>query len=383
MQIKNYIYILALIALAGCIKPYDPEFNQDAIQKYVVEGMVINQEGWQTVSVSLSSSLGTPQYLPVAFCHVTIVDDVGNEFILEEFEEGQHRVWMNTDDLVLGRSYKLKVNMPNGHMLESAFDKMNGGPEVDDIYYEIVELPTNNPEVNNTGIQVYTNLIAHEEQSRFYRWKLTETWEYHSAYPKEFYYDGMVHQIEPPDFSEMYCWRTEKIDEIFTLSTNNIVGNTYNKFPLQFLSSETEKLAVLYSMYIEQIALSESAYNYWEQLRQNNGIGEGLYAQQPLAIKGNITNLSNPDENILGFFQVCSMSTKRVFIEPVEGLELDFSDKCSPRPLLRGVIEISPQFYPAYLMTVYGSWSPILLNDKCVNCTLRGGTLEKPEFWPI
>lgn len=382
MRIKQLTYLIVLLILASCIKKYDPKFKDNATQKYVVQGMVSNKEGWQEINISISSSLIQLGYIPVENCQVEIIDDKNHQFDLEEYEKGKYRVWMNQEYLVIGRSYKTRVVLPNGDILESAYDQMPTGPEIDDVFFQIKDLPTNEPDEWIQGIQYYTNLKGNDEQSRFYRWQITETWEFHSAYPKEFYYDGEINHIFPPDYSEYYCWTTRVLDEIFTLSTQSLSENEYSKLPLHYVSNTSERLSVLYSFMLRQIALSEAAYQYWDQLRINNTIGEGLYASQPLAIRGNILNTTQADLEVLGFFQASSETSKRIFTEPLEGLELDYSNKCSPVFLRKGLIEITPDMYPAWLMEDKGYWSPFLMNNECVNCTMRGGKTEKPSFWP-
>lgn len=384
MRIKKLTYLLALLMLGGCIKEYHPRFNSESTQKYVVQGMLTNIEGWQEVNISISASLLNPEYIPLMDCQVEIRDDANQKFTLEASENGTYRVWMSAEYLVPGRSYQLIVTTPDGQVLESAFDQMPKVPEVENVYFEVEDLPTNDPEEWLSGIQYYVDLNAGEDDSRYYRWQLTETWEYHSAYPIEYYYDGEVQHVFPPDYSQFYCWRTRVVDEIYTLSTQNLTENTYAKFPLHYVKNTTEKLSVYYSLLIKQIALSEEAYGYWDQLRINNTIGEGLYGSQPMVIEGNILNKSNPDLQVLGFFQASSVSSKRVFTAPIEGLELNYSDKCSPALLRKGLREITPNMYPAYLMSSGdGQWLPILLNDECVLCTLRFGVTEKPDFWPL
>ncbi|NPD44628.1 MULTISPECIES: DUF4249 domain-containing protein [unclassified Lentimicrobium] len=370
------------IILTSCIKKYDPNFKDNALQKYVVQGTVNNQEGWQEIDISISSALTQPAYIPVGGCQVEIIDDENQKFDMEEYEKGKYRVWMSQEYLVVGRAYKTRIVLPNEDILESSFDQMPSGPEIEGVFFQLKDLPTSEPDEWIKGIQYYTHLKASSQQSRFYRWQITETWEFHSAYPKEFYYDGVVNHIFPPDYSEFYCWTTRVVDEIFTLSTQSLSENEYSNLPLHYVSNTSERLSVLYSFMLKQIALSEAAYQYWDQLRINNTIGEGLYASQPLAIKGNIVNTTNPHLEVLGFFQASSETSKRIFTEPLNDLELDYSNKCSPALMRKGLIEITPNMYPAWLMEDRGVWIPVLMNDECVDCTLRGGKTEKPIFWP-
>ena len=384
MQIRVHIYIISLLILSSCIKPFDPGLDQNSTNKYVVQGMVSSIEGWQYVYVSKSSSVALAEFIPVIGCQIVISDDQGNTFNLNESDAGTYLVWMNSIDLVPGRSYMIRVQTPDGQILESAYDKMPNGPDdIGEIYTEVENTPTNDPDYNIYGAQFYLNFSAAEEDSRYYRWKLTETWEYYTEYPIEFYYDGAVHQVSPPDTSQKYCWKTQLVQDVFTLSTVHLTENALNGVPLNFIYSSSNRLEVLYSLLIEQSALSEDAFNYWDKLRVNSLQDGGLYTTQPLAIKGNIKNISNPDNEVLGFFQASSVSTKRIFVEPLPDLVLNIPSLCQINLLEHGgFLEISPLDYPAYLFSSNGQWSMATLTKECVLCSAQGGSNVKPDFWP-
>lgn len=383
MRNNLIISILVGLVLTACIKTYEPDFKDDSIAKWVIEGSINNQEGWQEVRVSQSSSYNAAYFFPNDQCQVSIINEQGLEFKMDNFGDGAYRVWISEEYLTPGNSYYLKVITPDDDVFESSPDVMPEPTSLADSYFEIEDIPTLDPEVFIRGLQFYIDLNAENENNKYFRWRITETWEYESAYPKEFWYDGQVHQYIPPDYSTYTCWTTRQFDEIFILSTESLEQNQANKIPLQFVSSQTEKLAILYSFLVEQITMSEEAYLYWEQLAENVSIGEGLYASQPLAIQGNIRNIDDPDQSILGYFQAVNVSSKRYFIEPIPNLELNFFNKCSPAFLRKGLREIYPWEYPAYLMSGdNGNWIPFILNYECVDCTLRGGVTTKPDFWP-
>jgi hypothetical protein len=135
-------------------------------------------------------------------------------------------------------------------------------------------------------------------------------------------------------------------------------------------------------MLVNQFALSEGAYNYWEQLRINSNEQGGLYEKQPLAIKGNMMNVTNPDRDVLGYFYTTSVSNKRYFYHDVEGIELDFRDNCMEDPLGRmGWLEFSPEEYPVYYYFNEKGSLRIITRD-CIDCRVSGGTTVKPDFWP-
>ncbi len=383
-HIKWISFLLVFILLGSCIKPFNPDVNAEAINKYVIEGSVSSIEGWQNVKVSIASDVSRAEYVPVNNCELMIIDDLGQNFPLTQYEDGEYRVWMNNSELIPGRSFKINVHLPNGEILESAFDQMPLGPdEVGDVYFEIEDIPTNDPEYTLNGIQMYTDFSADEMDSKFYRWKLTETWEYHSEYPREFYYDATgLHQVVPADYSYMYCWKTVVVNDIYTLSTGNLSENALDKYPLNYIRNNTYRLKILYSLMIEQMALSENAYYYWDKLRVNLSQEAGLYTSQPLAVKGNLTNVNTPEKEVLGFFQANNVSKKRIFIWPIDELELDLPTVCIINGLRFGFIEIPVSEYPAFIYSDNGVWQFATMVDDCVLCPVLGGVTEKPDYWP-
>jgi len=381
MQTKWITYLIVILAFVGCVKPYTPEFNDDSASKIVVQGTVSSNEGYQYVSVSRTSPASDPAFIPINNCEVKIIDDQEQVFSLNQHGDGEYRVWMPGQDLVPGRSYMVRVITPEGQVLESSFDKMPKGPEIGDISYEISPIPTNIPGEFIRGIQFYTDFSADEQDSRYFRWKLTETWEYHVKHPLEYYYDGVIHHIFPPDSSQMVCYNTNPVEDIITLSTTSFSENAIDHYPLNYVQNTSPRLAILYSLLVEQISLSESAYYYWEDLRLNSQQDGELYTSQPIGVKGNMVDINNPKSDVLGYFQASSVSSGRVFVEPIDDF-LDYEERCMPEKLRFGLQLLKPKDYPAYLLSDHGELRMELLGAYCVDCRVLGGTTEKPSYWP-
>lgn len=376
------LFILTAALLTSCIKPYEPVIKSSDKSKYVVSGKVSNASGNQVVTVSMTSSVDDPKYLPVKGCIVMISDDKGHEFVMSDGGDGNYYTTIDAAYLLPGVSFRVSIHTPDGTDIISDYDEMPSSPEIDSVYFARVDLPTKDEALFEKGIRFYVDLDGNENQSRYYRWEAIETWEYHAPYAREWWYDGTVHHITPPDSTRMVCWTTSLVKNIYTLSTHNLSENRYRQFPLHFVDNKTTKLAYGYSLLINQYALSEAAYNYWEQLKLNSGDQGTLYEKQPLSIKGNIHNLTNPALDVLGNFSVVSVKSKRIFIRKVENLELNFSNYCNPMVLERGLREIDPIEYPAFLMDGINGYSLVQLSDYCVDCLSLGGTNVKPDFWP-
>jgi hypothetical protein len=381
------LFFIAVLLVSSCIKPFDPSIDSKDVNKFVVSGQILDRGGDQVVSVSMSSSINNPKTRPVKGCKVKVLDDKGNEFPMGDSGDGNYHVWIDSIYLTPGAAFKIDVVTPEGIHISSDFDRISECPPVDSIYFIRKDLPTIDPSVTIKGIQFYCNLDGRNTNSRYYRMEAVETWEYHADYPLEWWYDGGteadVHHVFPPDYSRFVCWDTYTVQNIYTLSTENLIENRYNLFPLNFVDNHTSRLVWGYSLLINQYALSEAAYTYWDQLRINSSIDGGLYNKQPLAIKGNLHNISNSDQDVLGFFGVASIKSKRIFVRDVQNLELEYVSTCVPHsPGPRGLEDISPLTYPAFLMSNGHGFELIVLSPECVNCLALGGTNVKPDFWP-
>jgi hypothetical protein len=382
-QIKNIIPILALLLMYACIKPYNPLIESNAANKLVVSGRITDIEGWQEVYISTSSPVENPEYIPVPGCIVNIIDNNGNVFPFPEDNPGRYRAWLAIEYLIPGTSYKVTVQTPEGETIESSYDTLMPGAKLDSIYYVIEDVPAAGPDGYLRGIQFYVDLDATEFECRNYRWEIAQTWEFHAARPAEYYYDGKFHEIIPPDYSKMVCWSNATVKNIYTLSTKNLSQNVFQKYKLHFVDGHTSsRLGILYSILVRQQSLSENAFNFWEQVRINSNELGGLYEKQPLAIKGNLLNLTNPEKEVLGYFYATSESSKRYFYQDIEGLELDFSDNCYEGPLpLTGWAGFKKWDYPVYYYYT-DDGALLILTDQCVDCRKMGGTITKPDFWP-
>jgi hypothetical protein len=132
---------------------------------------------------------------------------------------------------------------------------------------------------------------------------------------------------------------------------------------------------------VKQLALSQRL-NYWRWYGSSSLYG--LYETQPAAIKGNLVNLTNPDKEVLGYFSAASESSRRYFYKDIQGLDLDFQTYCNEEPLGRKLWkEFGPNDYPVYYFYNSPQHNIRILNYECVDCRLLGGSIVKPDFWPL
>ena len=374
---KTIVLILGII-ITSCIEKYTPEITDLDINKIVVNGGVTDTEGFQSVFISRSTDMSKPRFIPVSNCDVKISDNKGNLFQLYEDANGEYQAYFEQKYLTEGTAFKVDVLTPDGQLISSEYDTLHVSPEIDSVYYIKEDILTSNPEYNIQGIQFYIDYNGQNTNAKYIRWDLYETYEYHAKYPIQFLFDSRgFYEIDPPDYSKNVCWATKRVLIIFTLSTNNLAENKYLKYPLHYVNNKTQRLAYGYSLLVKQYSLSEQAYNYYQQLQLNVNNEGGLYDTQPFQIEGNLSNVSNPNKIVLGFFYAGGVKLKRTFIHPIEELPMEFNHMCTPTKIVKYQMLLAMKDdYPLVILDGY------LLLPDCYDCTVRGGTLTKPDFWP-
>jgi len=371
---RTLALIFILCGFTSCIEFYHPDL-ENTEPKYVVDGEITDQEGYQTVTLSMTSDIDVAKFVTLPHCTVKITDNLGNIFNLAEVLPGIYKVWMGKEYLVPGRSYQVNIKTPSGIEIVSDFDQMNECPSIDSVYYQRNDLSSSSSGGTKVqSIQFYLNFKQNEKSNNYYRWRVVETWEHHSVYPITWYSGGKL-SYTPANYSKFTCWTTSELKDIFTFSSKSNSQLNVNRLPIQLVDNQNQKLTYGYSALVNQCSLSESAYNYWNQLRINSDELDGVFSSQPIHVKGNLRSTSNPELDILGFFSASSIKTKRIFVQNVKDFNTYQPNCINPRlptPLDKD--------FNGYMMEIEGR--KYIIEDACVECDYMDGTTVKPSFWP-
>ena len=108
-----------------------------------------------------------------------------------------------------------------------------------------------------------------------------------------------------------------------------------------------------YLFFIYQQSLTKTAYEFWNAVNLEINRTGDIFETPPANVRGNISNVDNPTEEVLGLFYATAVDTSLLF---VRGSEVE-----NPQPECR---PFPPP--PAY----------------CNNCLLRdGATITRPDYW--
>ncbi len=374
------VVLIYLIVIFGCKDELILESGSYE-EIMVVNGMISNQPGPYTVSLSLSMPINSDQLSPLEGYTVIIHENTGESETLTEEEPGKYVTSVDGMQGKIGCEYSISIISPSGIKYSSAFQELKETVEIESIYAKIDTIITDDYPFKVPGFQFYTDSELARSPENYFLWDIIETYEYDSDY--EFYaYEYSDTQIF---FSNSYlerlrtCWKTQKVKYFYTGNTATLEIPKINGQPLHFVSTATKKLSKKYSVLLNQYCINKEAYQYWKSLEDLLSNENFLAVTQPYNAQGNIRCVSNPQEKTFGYFTVASVSQKRIFLER-PNLEFYYSI-CSV--ITNGVdIEyfkttIDPPYYWVYADEGEG----LVLSKDCIDCTSEGGSIVVPEFW--
>lgn len=380
--IKLAFLAFLLFQSYSCIDDYWPEISgyQNVL---VVDGMITNGTGPFEVRLSLTTNVNNPEYIPMLGCEIKVLDNTGESITFYENTDGNYVTPGEGEAGIIGRSYKILITTPSGQQYASEFEPLLPPTTIDSIY-PMVETkvdPSYNYELS--GYQFYVNTSEAVDASTYYLWKLQQTYEYKADFYIHFIYNGSTEPFLPID-SLYTCWITEDIHDILVFGTSGLSTPNLQGFPLNYVSTETRALSVRYSLLASQLTIGENAYRFWRDVADQNTGETSLYTQQLYQIRGNVKNLSDAREPVLGYFTVAGKDSKRIFVnKPQEVIAYNY-----PFCVLG---EGDYDAYKYIFWTPKVTWPLYVVRDEngnralpqkiCSDCRKRGGSISKPEFW--
>ncbi|MBK7625668.1 MAG: DUF4249 domain-containing protein [Bacteroidales bacterium] len=395
-----FIGLLLAISFSGCVDPYVPELKgYESI--LVVEGLITDDNSSYTVKLSRSvqDQDTVPEVISDAVIYIS--DESAKNFYLTNFGNGLYKTDSTEFRGMIGNTYVLHIQTAEGNFYESEPYKMEAVSDIDNIYYARDQELGSNGTVMNEGLRIF--LDSRGGINKYYRWDYEETWKFKVPSPKKYDYVNETIFVPVADVKE-YCYKMRKSQEILIYSTFEGKSDRVEGQNISFIDpKKSDRLLIQYSVLMKQYSISEKEYDFWYNMKQINEKGGSIYSIQPFPVISNIHNVNDPDERVLGYFQVSAVKEKRKFIT--------FSDLSGMNfPIYRNPckrVEMAPKDYPRSLYSPPLTWDDlyemystsgyyfvepffkagtevldkmVFAKPECANCEFTG-TITKPDFW--
>lgn len=398
---KPLILLSFLVVLCTCIDPYNPDLKKFE-SRLVVDALLTNENGSNFVKISRTTQVQNVDPIMVSGALVMIKANNGYSTTLKETSDG----FYITDSLSFhgetGNSYTLYIKTTDGNEYESEPCLMYPVHQIGNIIYNKDQEISNNEAEAQKGIRISIDSQV-DNNNTYLRWIYNEWWKVIVPDPKKYNYVNDSTIIEVDQLKQV-CWRKNTSDGIFIQSYEAAQSSQNEKTPILFIASEkTNRLLIQYCIEIKQLSISKNEYEFWDQMKQISASGGDIFDKQPFPIVSNIHNLNDPNEAVLGYFQVSAVSRNKTYITNNDISLLDiplYKYDCArielgpsdfPPPLTPGGGMTFDKLYRLYVGDVYSFIEPIYDNygnlirlafskNTCADCTING-SLKKPDFW--
>jgi hypothetical protein len=400
MMKRFYYMILCVLILIGCTEPFEIDTevrSTTGIENIlVVEATLTNEMKQHMVSLGKGSSFATDSLIVVQNANVRIVDNSGNTFSFFESDPGLY-VSEDSFQAMPETQYQLVVET-QGSTYRSEIESLPSAANIEQV---TAERFTNSLGVE--GIGIFVDALVSQQETPFLRYTYEET--YKIIAPLWSPLDMVVLDRTPPyEFGlvpkseeKRVCFGSQSSNAIIQNEGIELTGNTVDNVLVRFIPKDDFIISHRYSILVKQLVQSPNAFAFYDTLDELSSNSSVFSNVQPGFIEGNMANVENLDEKVIGYFEVANQSEKRLFFNyedffPDEDLP-PFVIRCS---FLGAPGAILPDGVSSPLLDAIDSGLFVYVrnNDgqvedggpyltarrECGDCTALGSNIV-PDFW--
>jgi len=364
----------------GCVKSYNPPATQVNYRYLAIDGVLINSADSPSVfalsrTVRLTDT--TTASVPETGARVSVEGKSGVVYSFTELPGGMYKstpLLLNISD-----QFRLKITTSDGENYASDFVAVKQAPPIDSITW-----------TQPGDVQISANTHDPGNNTHYYRWNYTETWQYTAPEQSELgVKDGIMFYVEVDTADQKYnCWSTDYSTNILVGTSVALQQDIISHAPIAVVPQNSVKISVRYSINVNQYALTPEAYQYFQVLQKNTENLGSIFDAQPTQLTGNIHSLSRPSEVVIGYFSASSVQQARIFIGKHDVANWHYlypGQECNPIQTTAGSpTNLYLYTYPDSAYTAYyfcGTGCIFVDRVSCLDCTVQGGINKRPSFW--
>lgn len=381
-----HIFFTGLLA-ASCIYPYEADYTKDPDPTIVIDGNVI-VGGMATLTVGYMKTF--EGLYPNGKNYV-------NGGITWWVEDADGTRYFGKDDgtadlsqAPLDHEYRMVI-MAEGRTYASQYTPAVEPPVIDDISFEYDE-----------DRRVVIIKVSLSGGTGYAAIQFEELWEFHTRWAQVFDAVFLPDDIQDPaavhpsgrwffitlsflgKTQNYWCWR-KSLHEAESIISYINTGEAVQAYPITEIFDNSEKLCKNYNIKVRARSLTNDEYHFVSSVTQDESRMSSLFSPNPGEMAGNIVNINDPEEKVLGYVSTSRYSyatqnlDSRYYHKPKDPSD-DELIILEENQFWDYYYELNPPFRPVtYIQTdtdMAMGWAPI----RCVDCTYADGTLEKQDF---
>lgn len=275
---KNLLFI-AILFIVSCEKvviiQLPPEQNL-----LVIEGFISDVEEEQKIRLTRSNSFLGPQVVAIENAVVTV--DIRNQNTLT-FTHSANGYYNSPAPFagLRGQEYRTTIVLEEGELIRSDWSKMSVRAEIELLSSDdFEENDLDNPSQTKTIYFPRVTARDSADVENYYRWVL---------------YRNGTRMTTPESI-------TLQSDRFFD---GNFIPNLFDQF--EYAAGDEMK--------VELVSIEKDLFDYLSLLKSQITTFGGAASTTPASVEGNIRNLSNPNETVLGYFGTIAISADSIAAE--------------------------------------------------------------------
>ncbi len=396
--------VALLIILNSCLDSYTLDIDgYDNL--LVVDGLITDENISHDIILQRSTSDIEEDSPYETGATVYVTDNNGVSYLFTENSSGVYS--SDSTDLVVeeGDKYTLHIHTKDGAIYQSDECEVLPKATIDSLYYKKDSDWDESGDYLNDGISFYVDGCS-DNAAGYVRLLYDEDWKFKTPYPENYIVleDETVEPVWP--IENHFCWKHDSSNDINIFSLSNQVGSEIKGKDVTFVASAvSDRLSVRYSLNTKLLTISKEEYEYWRKLNEATEDVGDVFAKQPYSVIGNVYNTEDESDPVLGFFQIGSVASKRLYVnyEDIDSLDLpEYDYGCELTKFYVDSVsvnfEVYSSLYEIYVNEVvngdyyiYGNiWDNEQMPPKiigfwlayktCSDCSLTG-ELKMPDFW--
>lgn len=305
--------------MVQCLDPFEFEFEDSDVEKLlVVDGVFSTSQGPHTITLSRTQKFGLKTIDPVLGAEIELIHQT-QKYPFTELENGDYQL----DNIAgqFGQEYNLHITLSDGQAYQSLPSVIPQNVKADSAYVEFEKGIRSTVTGNETfatvmNVLVDTDLPGNDNMNFTYlKWLTEELY----VFPEESC--GGLHQPK-----SCYIPVAPNLQNLSIFNSEKVAGERLEAFKVSVKNRMTsQEFKALYIFSVYQYSITKESHSYWTKLKTLANQSGTVFDLPPAPLQGNVYNVNDPDELVLGYFEVASIDTVRARV-----LGYEFRENVNP-----------------------------------------------------
>jgi len=249
----------------------------------------------------------------------------------------------------IGNSYHIEVALSNGQIYQSEPEIVPELVKGDSIFFELSlqEEATPISVVRRPTLEVFIATSLPADKPIWLKWDIQNRY----SFP----------EVSCGPFSvPAICYASVDIfkEEVLLLNGSNLSLDYLPKFKVaeKQLPNRDDEFRGRNYFLVNQQSITKSAYEYWRNINLVANQTGSIFDAPPAAVQGNLYNVNDPTETVLGYFEVSSVDSLRGFVTAAS--------------------------IARFHRFTFNACADLRANRACCRCeVIENSTMERPDWW--